>query len=193
MVDGNSSLVISKCLNLDAGSTADTLSINTTWINQINPNIAIAATKTIAVQFNQALAAGVSYSIQILTNNVLPAIGSITSNFEMYTISGTGFMLEENWNFGQVYFEYRQNNILNVNSINDLTQNYPGTLTSNLEFEITIGVQCPTPYSVVKFIISDDFEFSASSLVNVQGVLSTAPQVISTTIVSPNIIITKFG
>ena len=64
----------------------------------------------------------------------------------MYTISGTGFMIEENWNFGQVFFEYRQNNILNVNSINDLTQNLPGTLTSNLQFDITIGVQVPTPY-----------------------------------------------
>lgn len=66
-------------------------------------------------------------------------------------------MLEENWNFGQVYFELRQNKILNVNSINDLTQNFPGTLTSNLEFEITIGVQCPTAASTIKFIISGDF------------------------------------
>jgi hypothetical protein len=54
-------------------------------------------------------------------------------------------------------------------------------------------VQCPTPYSVLKFIISDDFAFSTSSLVNVQGVLSTAPQVISTTIISTNIIVTKFA
>ena len=52
---------------------------------------------------------------------------------------------------------------------------------------------CPTPYSVIKFIISNDFEFSASSLVNVQGILSSTPQVISTTIISPNIIVTKFG
>jgi hypothetical protein len=111
----------------------------------------------------------------------------------MYTISGTGFMLEENWNFGQVYFELRQNKILNVNSINDLTQNFPGTLTSNLEFEITIGVQCPTDASIIKFIISGDFQFSVSSLVNVQGVLSTAPPVISTKIISKNIIVTKFG
>lgn len=52
---------------------------------------------------------------------------------------------------------------------------------------------CPTPYSVIKFIISNDFEFSGSSLVNVQGILSTAPQMISTRIISPNIIVTKFG
>jgi cytochrome c oxidase assembly protein Cox11 len=81
MVNALPSLSISKCQNLDTGSTGGTLSINTTWINQINPNIAISATKTIAVQFNQNLSPGVSYSIQILTNNVLPAIGSITSNF----------------------------------------------------------------------------------------------------------------
>ena len=193
MVNGNASLAISRCENLNGGSNAKNISINATWINQINPNIAIAATRTIAVQFNQDAQAGVAYSIQILTYNVLPAIGSITSNLEMYTISGPGFMLEENWNFGQVYFEFRQNNILNVNSINDLTQNYPGTLTSNLEFEITIGVQSPTSTSIIKFIISDDFQFSVSSLVNVQGVLSTAPQVLSTTIVSQNIIVTKFG
>lgn len=98
----------------------------------------------------------------------------------MYTISGTGFMIEENWNFGQVFFEYRQNNILNVNSINDLTQNLPGTLTSNLQFDITIGVQVPTPYSCLKFILSDSFQFSASSLVRVQGLLSSVPQKIST-------------
>ncbi len=97
------------------------------------------------------------YSIQILTNNVLPAVGKITSNLEMYTISGTGFMLEENWNFGQVYFELRLNKNLNVNSINDLRNNLPGTLTSNLEFEITINEQCPTAASILKFIVSDDF------------------------------------
>lgn len=102
-------------------------------------------------------------------------------------------MLEENWNFGQVYFEKRLNKNLNVNSINDLRNNLPGTLTSNLDFEITIGEQCPTATSILKFIISDDFEFSPSSLVNVQGVLSTAPPVISTTIISKNIIETKFG
>jgi cytochrome c oxidase assembly protein Cox11 len=102
MVDSTSSLAVSSCQNLDAGSTAKTLTVNNTWINQINPNI--VATRTIAVQFNQNLSSGVAYSLQVITDNVLPAIGSITSNFELYTISGTGFMLEENWNFGQVYF-----------------------------------------------------------------------------------------
>lgn len=132
MVGANSSITIRTCEPLDTGSLSGRLTINTTWLNQINPNLGVAASRTIAVQFGQTLLPGIPYSIQILTNNVLPAIGSITSNFEMYTISGTGFMLEENWNFGQVYFELRQNKNLDVNSINDLTQNLPGTLTSNL-------------------------------------------------------------
>ena len=91
VINSVTALSISKCLNLDDGSSGGTLSVNKTWINQINPNV--LATKTIAVQFNQNLVANFEYSIQIITNNVLPAIGSITSNFEMYTISSTGFFL----------------------------------------------------------------------------------------------------
>jgi hypothetical protein len=97
-------------------------------------------------------------------------------------------MIEENWNFGQVYFEFKQNNILTVNSINDLTQNKPGTYTSNAEFEITIKVNCPTPYSRLKFMISSNFEFSPSSRVNIFGILSTPPQVVKTEIISTKII-----
>lgn len=81
------SLMISKCVNLEDGG----LTVNKTYINQINPNI--VTTNTIAVQFNENLAVGTDYSIQIITQNVLPALGSITSSFEAYTISGTGFML----------------------------------------------------------------------------------------------------
>ena len=79
VINSLTGLTISKCLNLDAGSTAGTLSVNKTWINQINPNI--LPTKTIAVQFSQDLTSALEYSIQIITDNVLPAIGSITSSF----------------------------------------------------------------------------------------------------------------
>lgn len=50
-------LSISNCQNLDTGSIAGTLTVNKTWINQINPNI--LPTQTIAVQFNQNLAPNV--------------------------------------------------------------------------------------------------------------------------------------
>ena len=51
------SLTITNCQNLDTGSSAGTLTVNKTWIGQINPNI--LPTQTIAVQFNQNLSPNV--------------------------------------------------------------------------------------------------------------------------------------
>jgi len=61
-----------------------------------------------------------------------------------------------------------------------MTSNLPGTLFSNLLFEITMAIQCPTSLSRLKLIISGDFTFSESSLVNSIAVTSTAPQILST-------------
>ena len=35
-------------------------------------------------------------------------------------------MIEENWNFGQVFLEPRQNNVLSILNRNAMTSNLPG-------------------------------------------------------------------
>ena len=59
VINSTSSLVVNTCVNLNADNSANpsVLTVNQTWITTINPNI--DATKTIVLQFNQALLANV--------------------------------------------------------------------------------------------------------------------------------------
>lgn len=184
---GNSALVTS-CLNLNLASAAspNPLTINSTAVNALNPNI--QSTLTIVVGFSALLPSGTAYSLQIVLANNLPSIGAISSSFEMYAISGTGVMQEENWNMGQVYFELRNNNLMSIVSINAQTANRPGTTVSDLLVDVTVGVACPTPLSTFVFTISGNFQFTVSSLVSTLQVSDTPPQILTMTVVSPNII-----
>ncbi len=73
----NAVLTVSKCVNLNTGGNS--ITITQSGVNSVNPNI--NAAKTVVMQFNQNLAANTEYKLQIMTNNVLPNIGSITSSF----------------------------------------------------------------------------------------------------------------
>lgn len=73
----NAVLTVTKCVNLNAGGNL--ITITQSGVNGVNPNI--NAAKTVVMQFNQNLAANTEYKLQIMTNNVLPNIGSITSSF----------------------------------------------------------------------------------------------------------------
>ena len=81
---------ITSCVNLN--TAGESITISQSGINGVNPNI--DATKTVVMQFSSGLAAGQEFKIQITTNNVLPDIGSITTSFEMYTVTGKGVMIE---------------------------------------------------------------------------------------------------
>ena len=182
---GNSASVCQN-LNLASSANPNPLTINTTVIGGINANI--ASTLTIVVGFTGALSAATDYSIQIRLQDNLPAIGALSKSFEMYSISGTGVMIEENWNMGQVFLELRNNNQINLVSINSQLTNQPGTTVSTLLIDITIGVACPTSLSVFLFTISGNYEFTVSSLVSTIAVTGSPPQVQSTTVMSPNLI-----
>ncbi len=80
----DSTLLVSQCVNLQTAngltlSDSNYITVNKTWINSVNPNI--DSLKTIVLRFNKKLNVNQQYSIQIITDNKLPAIGSITSNF----------------------------------------------------------------------------------------------------------------
>lgn len=185
----NLNLTVSTCVNLNTPSSS--ITITQQGVNSVNPNI--NAGKTVVLQFNSVLVTGTEYKLQIRTNNVLPNIGSITKSFEMYTITGTGVMIEENWNFGQVYLEPKQNVDISVLSRNSMVSNLPGKSFTNLLFEITVGVATPTPNARLKFVIDGGFTFTDSSLVNTQALIGAAPVKLSSVLVSPNVIITTFN
>ena len=77
-------------MNLNTAG-ADEITITQADINEINPNI--YASRTVVVQFSEDLSASTEYKIQIMTDNVLPNIGSITSSLEMYAVTGTGMFI----------------------------------------------------------------------------------------------------
>ena len=74
-----------------------------------------------------------------------------------------------------------------------MTMNLPGQSFTNLLFDITIGVNCPTPVSRLKFVIEGGFTFSDSSLVTTLSLLGAAPVIAQSLIESPNVIITTFS
>lgn len=189
LVLDNLNLTISTCVNLNSGGNAITIAQSA--INSVNVNI--NAAKTVVMQFSSALSPGVSYKIQVMTTNVLPNIGSITKSFEFYTLTNTGVMIEENWNFGQVFLEPKQNIDIAVVNRNSMVSNLPGKSFTNLLFEITIGVATPTPNARLKFVISGGFTFTDSSIVATQSLVGPAPTILSSVIVSPNVIITTFN
>lgn len=78
--------------------------------------------------------------------------------------------------------------MINLVSINSQIGNLPGTTVSTLLVDITIGVTCPTPLSTFLFTISGNYQFTVSSLVSSIAVSGSPPQILSTTVVSPNII-----
>jgi hypothetical protein len=78
--------------------------------------------------------------------------------------------------------------MINLVSINSQIGNLPGTTVSTLLIAITIGVACPTPLSTFLFTISGNYQFTVSSLVSSIAVSGSPPQILSTTVVSPNII-----
>lgn len=53
-------------------------------------------------------------------------------------------MIEENWNFGQVFLEPKQNRVLSVLNRNVMTNNEPGTIFTNTLFDITINANSPS-------------------------------------------------
>ncbi len=89
---------------------------------------------------------------------------------------------------GQVYLELRNNNLINLVSINAQNANLPGSTVSTLLVDVTIGVACPTALSTFIFTISGNFQFTVSSLVSSIAVSGDPPQIQSTTVMSPNVI-----
>ncbi len=79
-------------LNVASGTNPNPLTINTTVVNELNPNIQSAL--TVVVGFSDVLVGGTAYSMQIKLTDNLPSIGALSESFEMYAMSGTGVMLE---------------------------------------------------------------------------------------------------
>jgi len=187
----NSTYLTTSCVNLNTASSLvpNPLTINSTAVNNLNPNI--QSTLAIVVGFNNVLSSGVTYELQILLSNNLPSIGALSTSFEMYAISGTGIMQEENWNMGQVFFELRNNHLMNIVSVNSEAANLAGSIVSTLQINIKIGVSCPTPLSVFLFTISGDFQFTVGSQVTTIG--ASPPQILTAQVVSPNLITATFN
>ena len=184
----STSILSTACINLNTASAAspNPLTINTTAVNSINPNI--QSMLAIVARFDTNLLPNVAYSLQVILSNNMPSIGALSESFEMYVISGTGIMQEENWNVGQLFLELRNNNLMNIVSINAQNTNTPGVTVSTLQMTVTVGVNVPTPLSTFLLTISGDFTFTVSSLVASLAVTGTPPQILSMTVVSPNII-----
>jgi hypothetical protein len=77
----NSAFISKSCVNLNSATNSliNPLTINTTAVNNINPNI--QPTLTVVVSFDNTLLAARSYSIQIVLSNNLPSIGALSQSF----------------------------------------------------------------------------------------------------------------
>lgn len=77
----NNAITSSVCLNLNtaSGLSPNPLTINTTAVNNLNPNI--QSTLTVVTSFSGTLLAGTAYSLQIILSNNLPSIGALSESF----------------------------------------------------------------------------------------------------------------
>lgn len=69
--------------------------------------------------------------MQILTQELLENINSISANFQVYTVNAQAIIQNQNWNFGQIFLEPKNHNALRIQAPTMQT-NEPGSTYSNL-------------------------------------------------------------
>ena len=147
------------CTNFNSPSF--TLTISTSDFTRFNS--ILSPTKMIAIKLGSNLLQDVTYALEIHLLNVVPNIQKISPSVEMYTMSSTGLVYEENPNMGAVINSPPNTHLLGVSILNDLSATSPGT-SSTLKAEITIGQAVSTDLSTFLFTLQDPFAFSVGSI-----------------------------
>ena len=152
-------------------------SISVQCTNFASPSFTITATTATFAKFNDKLSAGkvviievqsnllpnTTYALQIHLKNVVPNIQKISPSIEMYTMSASGLIYEENRNMGAVINSKPNTNLLTVSILNTLSANSPGA-SSILRAEVTISQSVSTDLSTFLFTCQHPFSFSAGSI-----------------------------
>jgi hypothetical protein len=74
-----------------------------------------------------------------------------------------------------------------------MSNNIPGLAYRNARFNVIVGINCSNDNSRIKFVISGGFLFDNSSAITTQSVLGSAPVILYSQILSPNVIVTTFN
>jgi hypothetical protein len=160
-------------------------------------NSILDTTKVVAVQVKSNLLVGTTYALQLHLYNVVPNITKISPSIEMFTMSASGLIYEENPNMGAVINSKPLTNLMAVSILNTLSANFPGS-SSTLSAEVTITKPISTSLSTLIFTIQSPFSFSVGSIpTTVQSSsyatnpisLYSAPTIYSYELVSPNIFV----
>ena len=126
-------------------------------------NSILSPSKMVAIQLGSNILPGVTYALEVHLYNVVPNIQKISPSIEMYTMSSTGLVYEENPNMGAVINGPPNIHLLGVSILNDLAATAPGT-TSTLRAEITINQPVSTDLSTFLFTVHHPFSFSIGSI-----------------------------
>ena len=154
----NTSISIT-CTNFN--SPAFTLSITTADFARFNS--ILSPTKMVAIKLGNNLLQGTTYTLELHLLNVVPNIQKISPSIEMYTMSSTGLVYEENPNMGALINSPPNTHLLSVSVLNDLSATSPGT-TSTMRAQVTINQAVSTSLSTFLFTIHDPFSFSLGSI-----------------------------
>ena len=154
----NTSISIT-CTNFNNPSF--TLSIATSDFTRFNS--ILSPTKMVAIKLGNNLLQDTTYALELHLLNVVPNIQKISPSVEMYTMSATGLIYEENPNMGAVINSPPNTHLLSVSILTALSATSPGT-TSTMRAEITINQAISTTLSTFLFTIQDPFSFSLGSI-----------------------------
>ena len=154
----NTSIALT-CTNFNSPSFA--LPFSTSDFARFNSILSPA--KMVAIRLGSNILPSTTYALELHLLNVVPNIQKISPSVEMYTMSETGLVYEENPNMGAVINSPPNTHLLGVSILNDLSTNKPGT-TCTLRAQVTISQAISTTLSSFLFTIQDPFSFSLGSI-----------------------------
>ena len=120
-----------QCTNLKTPSADVPITITSAIMQSHNSLLADDKTLVLDLASN-TLTKDTEYKLQITLYNPVSNIQKISPSIEIYIVSGTGLVYEENLNYGPVINKPTFTNLLATSILNDLTTNEPGTFSSLL-------------------------------------------------------------
>ena len=123
----NTSIPIT-CDNFASPSPSFGMTITTA--NFAKFNSIFSTGKMVAIKLGSNLLQNTEYALELALTNVVPNIQKISPSIEMYAMSSTGLIYEENTNMGAVINSSPSNNLLAVSILNDLSATAPGTTST---------------------------------------------------------------
>ena len=115
-----------RCTNF----AAPTFTLTATTTDFAKFNSIFDTSKMVVIEIGSNLVHSTTYALELHLYNVVPNIQKISPSIEMYTMSASGLIYEENPNMGAVINSKPNTQLLAVSILNSLSATQPGTTST---------------------------------------------------------------